>query len=158
MGDCLGCGIGDDLICEARAGMEVDEYGEGGGIEDVMGDRTGWKLLAVLARQDPLFHGPGLLSGSPGHISQFRLLMILAPLKPLQIWVKGAIRNQKWPYMASIKNLAIYGKDPKSILWSQDDLNRPFGSISSRIQGTRPLSRHAYQEIWVKEVGSRPLW
>ncbi|MBW0562543.1 hypothetical protein O181_102258 [Austropuccinia psidii MF-1] len=60
------------------------------------------------------------------------------------IWLKGP----KWPYIASRKKFAICGKDPK-------DLKRQFGPISSKLQGTIPLSKHAYQEISVQELASR---
>ncbi|MBW0498340.1 hypothetical protein O181_038055 [Austropuccinia psidii MF-1] len=41
LGDCLGSGIGDGFIGETREGLEVNGFGEGGGIENGMVDRIG---------------------------------------------------------------------------------------------------------------------
>ncbi|MBW0559111.1 hypothetical protein O181_098826 [Austropuccinia psidii MF-1] len=47
-GDSLGCGVGDDLIGEARKGLEVEGLGVGGGMEDGSEDRKNWKFFGVL--------------------------------------------------------------------------------------------------------------
>ncbi|MBW0462344.1 hypothetical protein O181_002059 [Austropuccinia psidii MF-1] len=40
-------GIGDCLTVETKAGLAVEGLGEGGGIENGMVERTGWKSLGV---------------------------------------------------------------------------------------------------------------
>ncbi|MBW0497899.1 hypothetical protein O181_037614 [Austropuccinia psidii MF-1] len=40
--------MGDGLTFEAKVGLAVEGFGEGGGIEDGMVKRTGWKFLWVL--------------------------------------------------------------------------------------------------------------